>query len=124
MTTGTIIFYLFLIVIIFHETRKIKKAELIYNLSKEIKKEKSPEKQHEIFQNNPEYKIICYLDMMEMLLLIYGIFTDLQWPCFLGIFILSLSKIQKLSPLFVKIDSILTVIILFIAFYNTILCVI
>ena len=122
MTTGTIIFYLFLIVVIFHEIRKIKKAELIYNLSKEIKKEESSEKRQEIFQNSPEYKAICYLDMMEMLLLIYGIFTDQQWPCFLGIFILSLSKIQKLSPLFVKIDSILTIIILFIAFYNTILC--
>lgn len=124
MTTGTIIFYLFLVVVIFHEARKIKKAGLIYSLSKEIKKEESPEKRQEIFQNNPEYKAICYLDMMEMLLLIYGIFTDQQWPCFLGIFILSLSKIQKLSPLFVKIDSILTVIILFIAFFNTILCVI
>lgn len=98
-----IIFYIFIIIMILHESRKIFWADFIYNSALEVKNKIKPSK---------EYLKIIGMDLLEWIVLIFGIFyLEYSWPCFLGIVILSLTGIQKINPLFVKIDSGLTVIL-------------
>jgi hypothetical protein len=88
---------------ILHESRKIFWADFIYNSALEIKNKIKPGK---------EYLKIMGMDLLEWVVLFFGIFyLEYSWPCFMGIVILGISGIQKINPLFVKIDSGLTVIL-------------
>jgi hypothetical protein len=88
---------------ILHESRKIFWADFIYNSDLEIKNKIKPSK---------EYLKIMGMDLLEWVVLFFGIFyLEYSWPCFMGIVILGISGIQKINPLFVKIDSGLTVIL-------------
>jgi hypothetical protein len=88
---------------ILHESRKIFWADFIYNSDLEIKNKIKPGK---------EYLKIMGMDLLEWVVLFFGIFyLEYSWPCFMGIVILGISGIQKINPLFVKIDSGLTVIL-------------
>lgn len=98
-----IIFYVFIVIMILHESRKIFWADFIYDSASEIKNKIKPCK---------EYLKIMWMDLLEWVVLISGIFyLEHAWPYFIGIAILSLTGIQKINPLFVKIDSGLTVIL-------------
>ena len=97
------IFYIFIVIMILHESRKIFWADFIYNSALEVKNKIKPSK---------EYIKIIGMDLLEWIVLIFGLFyLEYSWPFFLGIIILSISGIQKINPLFVKIDSGLTVIL-------------
>ena len=97
------IFYIFIVIMILHESRKIFWADFIYNSDLEIKNKIKPSK---------EYLKIIGIDLLEWIVLVFGLFyLENSWPFFLGIIILSISGIQRINPLFVKIDSGLTVIL-------------
>lgn len=104
----TFIFYFLLMIIIYHEFEKFCMAELVFLIRRNPKD----------YINNPLYKEIKTFDLLEFFLIIYGIFFDPYWYCFLAIEIISLLKIQYINPTWMRIDNFLTVALISLAYCN------
>ncbi len=109
METKEILFLLITTVLIFHEIRKIKDSEYIFEASREIRK-----RIKEGLSNNlkefPRYESVLFWDILELIFLIFGLLSP-QWYLYLAIIVLSWSAIQKINIYFFRIDAIITILI-------------
>lgn len=110
MEMKEILFLLITLIIIIHETRKIKDSYYIFNVAKIVRE--NPKE----LENYSKYQSILRFDVLELIFLLLGLMTP-QWYCFLAIIILSFSKIQNLGLKFFRLDAILTISIMIISIY-------
>lgn len=103
-----LLFYFLLGILMSHEFDKFMNASIVFEVRR------NPEK----YVETPFFKELRFYDYLGTILLVYGIFADPSWYCFLGILILSLTRIQYISVKWLKIDNILTVLLIILAYIN------
>ena len=109
METKEILFLLITTVLIFHEIRKIKDSEYIFEASKEIRKRIKDGLSNNL-EEFPKYESVLFWDTLELIFLIFGLLSP-QWYLYLAIIVLSWSAIQKINVCFFRIDAIITILI-------------
>ena len=109
METKEILFLLITTVLIFHEIRKIKDLEYIFEASREIRKRIKDGLSNNL-KEFPKYESVLFWDTLELIFLIFGLLSP-QWYLYLSIIVLSWSAIQKINIYFFRIDAIITILI-------------
>lgn len=97
------LFYILLLIDIYHNVRKIVLSRTIFLKLKDKEDQLTKE--------------IIIFDNFELFFCLFGIFFDESWHYFLGIFILSYSHLQRVSSLCYRVDAIITLILILAAYY-------